>query len=336
MSKRRWAAVLILVSISTACHASIRTIGLDYGSLTEKADLVVIARPIKVHEPGEITNLPSTQKDYKMIGMETTFSVSAILKGTLSQKNLILHHYRLQDLTSKDLHAEGFQILTSAEKPLFVRFDIPAEDEYPKYEYLLFLKKEKDDIFVPVSGQVNAAISIKRLPDLANYILASGEATGWSKPVKGLRARLQILPSQKSDSPFCRVFIEFQNVDDVAGQKKIRFTPDKLDLRVTDKNGKELPIANGAYDGMSPLWEPTLLPYSGTLRFQISFPGLGYRPTDEVIIDVGSSKAWVVPQDGSTYYLSGSLSIRREKTDHPYMDWSGTLDLPKVEIPKQK
>ena len=158
----------------------------------------------------------------------------------------------------------------------------------------------------------------------------------WSSPVKGLRARLLIRPPQKQDSPFYRVYIEFENVDDVMGQKKIRFSPDKLDLHIADKNGKELRTANGPYDGMSPVWEPTLLPYSGTLRFQISFPGLGYRPTDKVIIDVGSTKAWVVPQDGSTYYLTGSLSIHKEESDHPHMDWSGTLELPKVEIPKGK
>ncbi|HEY3857861.1 MAG TPA: hypothetical protein VGO67_26040 [Verrucomicrobiae bacterium] len=168
-------------------------------------------------------------------------------------------------------------------------------------------------------------------------VLASGDGADWSKPVKGLRARLLVLPSQKGDSPFCRVFLEFENVDDVMGQKKIRFAPDKLTLRVSDKEGKELSLANGEYDGFSPNWETIALPYAGSLKFQISFPGLGYNPkSDKVIIDIGPRKVWVIPQDGSTYYLSGSLSIEREKSDHPYMDWSGTLELPKVAIPKAK
>ena len=126
-------------------------------------------------------------------------------------------------------------------------------------------------------------------------------------------------------------------MSDSAGQKRIRFTPDKLALRVTDKSGKELSIAGGHYDGMSPLWETIPLPYAGTLKFQISFPGLGYHPTkDKVIVDVGARKSWVIPQDGTTYYLSGNCTVRREKSDHPYMDWSGTLELPKVEIPGAK
>jgi hypothetical protein len=159
----------------------------------------------------------------------------------------------------------------------------------------------------------------------------------WSKPDKGLRARLHVESSQKSDSPFCRVFIEIDNVDDVAGQKRLRFSPDKLTLRVIDKNGKALPSANGPYDGISPDWETIALPYAGTIKFQVSFPGLGYQPTrDKVIVDIGANKAWVIPQDGSAYYLSGSLTIEKEKSDHRYRDWSGTLELPEVKIPKAK
>lgn len=167
--------------------------------------------------------------------------------------------------------------------------------------------------------------------------MASGEDLGWSKPDKGLRARLQVLPSQKTDSPFCLVFIEFENVDDVAAQKNIRFSSDKLSLRVTDQDGKELALAHGSYDGISPRWETIALPHAGSMRFQISFPGLGYRPgADKLIVDVGPQKSWVIPQDGLVYFLSGSFSVKREESDHPYMDWSGTLELPKVEIPKAK
>lgn len=158
----------------------------------------------------------------------------------------------------------------------------------------------------------------------------------WSEPVNGLRARLEVLPSEKPQSPFCRVYIEFQNVSDVAGQMKVRFNLDRLTLAVVNKNGKELPIANGVYDGMSPSWEPMLLPFSGTLKFQISFPGLGYKPgTGKAVVDVDCGKAWIIPQDSSTYYLSGTLSIKKEKGDHPRMDWSGTLTLPGVAIPEE-
>ena len=180
----------------------------------------------------------------------------------------------------------------------------------------------------------------KRLAWLSLVLMTStawggADNSGWSEPVNGLRARLSVLPPEKKDTPFCRVFIELENTADVAGQKKIRFNPEKLSLKVTgEKSKKELPLANAPYDGISPLWETIALPYAGSIRFQISFPGLGYRPdVDKVIVDINPRNAWVIPQDGDTYSLSGSLSIEREKSDHALMDWSGTLELPVAGIP---
>lgn len=176
---------------------------------------------------------------------------------------------------------------------------------------------------------------------VASSALASDTEVNWSKTVNGLRARLLVLPPRETNSPFCRVFIEFENVSDVLGQKTIRFSPDKLSLQVIDKEGKKLVPPRGPlpYDGVSPLWEPIALPYAGSITFQVSFPGLGYRPgIDKVIVDIGngSGSVWVIPQDGSSYFLSGSFSVERKESGHQYMDWNGTLELPKVEIPKAK
>jgi hypothetical protein len=166
--------------------------------------------------------------------------------------------------------------------------------------------------------------------------MGSDEGPRWSPPVNGLRARLLVLPPRGSSAtPFDRVFVEFENVGDVAGQKRVRFIPERIRFRVVDQGGKELPTASGPYDGIAPLWDPLLIPYAGSMKFQISFPGFGYRPNrDRVIVDMGPSMVWVVPQDGSKYCLSGSLSIPPVKGDHPIIDWSGTLDLPAVEIPR--
>ncbi len=172
----------------------------------------------------------------------------------------------------------------------------------------------------------------------ASLKLTSADNAGWSKPVNGLRARLLVLDPQEPNPRFCRFFIEFENVADVMGQKHIRFATRKIKLRVTNQTGKDLAIATtSSYDGLSPDWEAIALPYAGVVKFQISFPGLGYNPaTDKVIIDVGAGAAWVIPQDDSIYYLSRTLSIAPEERDHPYMDWSGVLDLPRVAIPKAK
>ena len=123
---------------------------------------------------------------------------------------------------------------------------------------------------------------------------------------------------------------------------KLRFNPDKLTLTVADICSTKLAVANEPYDGMSPLWEPILLPCDGTLRFRVSFPGLGYRPEkDKVIVDVGASKSWTIPQDGSTYYLSGTLSIEKEKETsvhrlERHSDFAGSTDIERKGIAMQR
>ncbi len=156
----------------------------------------------------------------------------------------------------------------------------------------------------------------------------------WSQPVNGLRARLMVLPAKETDSPFCRVMIEFENVGDNGGQKRIRFHPDKFKLRVVNAEGRELPNANGPYDGSSPTWESLLLPYGGTTRFPFNMAGLGYRPEDKAIIDIGPPHVWIIPQDGSTYFLTGEFTVEKEPGNHRHKDWNGTLELPPVEIPE--
>lgn len=218
---------------------------------------------------------------------------------------------------------------------------VPQTIQEPYWSTLLNVHPVADSqkqIYVAMSsrGRTDKEL-VKSVIKLLASVSHDSDEVVWSQPVKGLRARLLVLPSENSASPFCKVMMEMENVGDVAGQKKIRFDPDRLRLQVVDNQGKELPTANGPYDGTTPTWEPILLPYSGTMKFQISFPGLGYQPaTDKVIVDVGSTNAWVIPQDGLTYWLSGKLKVDQQKEDHVLMDWSGTLELPKVRIPSVK
>ena len=158
-----------------------------------------------------------------------------------------------------------------------------------------------------------------------------GAEPEWSASVNGVRGRLAL--ERQKDSPFLKVFIEFQNTSDIAGIKEIRFSPDRLHTEVTDGSGIPLKTPIGAYDGTSPTWDSLGLPFEGVLRFRISFPGMGYRPeTDRTIIDLGPDTGWVIP-DGSTYFLSGTLTIPKQEGDHPHSDWNGTLTFPKIPIP---
>lgn len=153
----------------------------------------------------------------------------------------------------------------------------------------------------------------------------------WSESVNGLRARLSL--ERQPDSPYLKIFIEFQNTSTTAGIMKVRFTPSAIQAQVTDQHGEPFHSVNSVYSGMSPLWEPLGIPFEGTLKFRISFPGLPHNPNQgNTIIDFGPHACWNVPAD-QPYFLQATLTIPKEKGDHPYQDWSGTLNLPKVPIP---
>jgi hypothetical protein len=106
----------------------------------------------------------------------------------------------------------------------------------------------------------------------------ASDGDNWSEPVKGLRGRLHVLAPNRPGSPFCRVLLELENVDEILGQKHIRFSPGKIALRVTDESGKELAVSTGAYDGISPIWETIALPHGSSMKFDFSSSGVGYRP----------------------------------------------------------
>lgn len=171
----------------------------------------------------------------------------------------------------------------------------------------------------------------------ATALRAADDGATWSKSVDGLRGRLQVLPPLPSDALKCRVFLELENTGDIMGQRTIRFTPGKLALQVIDKDGKLLDVSSNAYSGMSPIWEPTLLPYGGTIRFPINLYGLAHaRDLREYIIDMGAMNSWIIPRTGD-YFLKGTLSISKpEGVATPRWEWSGTLVFPRVEIPKPK
>ncbi|HSI14630.1 MAG TPA: hypothetical protein VK961_21440 [Chthoniobacter sp.] len=169
------------------------------------------------------------------------------------------------------------------------------------------------------------------------FLRAADDEAGWSEPVNDLRGRLVVLPPLPSDPLYCRVFLELENTENTLGQRKVRFAMDKLVLQVIDKDGKPLEVSHNPYSGMSPIWEPMLLPFGGTIRFPINLHGLGHhRDLHQSIIDMGPMNSWIIPATGD-YFASGTLTIPQANlgtTSH--FDWYGTLTFPKVGIPKVK
>ena len=127
-----------------------------YEQLTEDAGFVLIATPTETRdrEKTVIPNMLRAGADGKYVpvpavGIETTFKVLAVLKGDKKLKGFALYHLR-------EANPENVP-----NGPQLISFDLKGQRRY-----LLFLKREADGRFVPVTGQVDAAVGVK---DLGSY-----------------------------------------------------------------------------------------------------------------------------------------------------------------------
>jgi hypothetical protein len=105
----------------------------SYQDLLDKSDLAVIAMPTATGDTKERTRL---EQFWPAIGVETTFAVSAVLKGDKAIKDFVLHHYRVERP-----YPNG---------PILVSFSTSQEKTY-----LLFLVRQSDGRYAPTAGQTD-------------------------------------------------------------------------------------------------------------------------------------------------------------------------------------
>ncbi len=124
----------------------------SYQELYDQADLVVIAKPVSTQETAEKSTLPNIAPAVRVIGLSTEFDISLLMKGDKSVKKAVLHHYRLAD--PKQLMMNG---------PNLACFD-PKQPT----RFLLFLHREADGRYSPVSGQTDPTLfSVLKLEGVA-------------------------------------------------------------------------------------------------------------------------------------------------------------------------
>ena len=125
---------------------------LTYQEMLAKSDFVVIANPLKKTADtkersvllGVVVQEPNgKQSKVEAIGVETDFTVLAVLKGSPTIKQFTLHHYR---------EAKS-DVTLSVGGPMLVKFD--PSDQSERRSYLMFLVREPDGRFVPVGGQTD-------------------------------------------------------------------------------------------------------------------------------------------------------------------------------------
>ena len=117
-----------------------------------------------------------------------------------------------------------------------------------------------------------------------------------------------------------------------------RSSNETLALKVVDQDGKELPRFHPGGNQLEYAWKPLLLPRNAFLSFQIGSSmrqGLGDYLGEYLEFHFWTQ--WKIsPTSATTLYLTGTFTVAPTPRQYPNPDWiwSGTLNLPKVEIPK--
>ena len=123
----------------------------SYQELLDKSDVVVLATATATDDTGEHIDLPGFVGEH-VIGVETGFAVSAVLKGDKALKDFVLHHYH-----------PGPGGVRVPNGPTFVYFAVSEKPSAPRRTYLLFLHREAGGRYAPVIGQTDPGLGVKAL-----------------------------------------------------------------------------------------------------------------------------------------------------------------------------
>ncbi|MGC9944233.1 MAG: hypothetical protein ABSE48_20595 [Verrucomicrobiota bacterium] len=123
----------------------------SYQELLEASDLVVIATPTASNDTKEHIDLPGFDRQ-QVMGIETRFAVSGVLKGDKALKDIVLHHYRPVP--------DG---MTVPNGPTFVYFPVSGTPQVPGRTYILFLHREVDGRYASVVGHADPGLGVMEL-----------------------------------------------------------------------------------------------------------------------------------------------------------------------------
>jgi hypothetical protein len=145
------ALFLLMLSLVATLRAGLMY-AWSYQEMFDRANLVVIAKPLWSKDTDERSKLPGVGENVPLIGVNTGFEVRVVLKGDKQLKDFTLHYYRLADPEVAIING-----------PVLVEFDTKK----PR-AYLMFLIKEPDGKYAPATDQTDpGAFSIIKLESSA-------------------------------------------------------------------------------------------------------------------------------------------------------------------------
>lgn len=161
----------------------------------------------------------------------------------------------------------------------------------------------------------------------------------WSAPVDGVRARLvaTTMPADPSGKPQVRVDLEIENVSDVGNPIEIWWDSFDATLKMSlDADGApaKKPGIGGSFASPPPYW--LQLPVDSAIRFTVTKNAFEYVPSGMTLFRPTTFQAWEVTGAkalmlGAT--LTAAPNAPTSPTEH-HRAWTGTLQVPKIAIPR--
>lgn len=150
MRRTRCVAVWLLLSgLSQPATAQVSYLW-SFEERVSEADLVVIAAKVGTWDTGHRTTITELTPPFPVIEVQTEFKILAVVKGSAGSDTLRLRHYRWD----ADRLAPGGVI--NGPRPL----NLTLTGVDPRAGFLLFLKRDIDGVFVPISGQASPEDSV--------------------------------------------------------------------------------------------------------------------------------------------------------------------------------
>jgi hypothetical protein len=152
---RRRFAIAYILSLFVCTRGETRPIpSWPFDKLFKNADLVVVVKALATKDVDD----PKPPKDY-LVCTVTTFQVLQVVKGEFKDKELRILHFRLKEGRSV---ANGPSLVKFHTAPMEISGEGWATTASAS-EYMLFLKREKDESYDFVSGRIDAAFSVKQI-----------------------------------------------------------------------------------------------------------------------------------------------------------------------------
>jgi hypothetical protein len=131
--------------------------------LMKESDLVVIATATSTKDAvGAPIDYPGW---VKLAGVNTSFTIRAVIKGDHKGHELTVLHYRLAEEPWHALHVivNGPCLVTFRTGGLQYRSSNSTYESALPTEYLLYLKERKDGRYEPVTGPIDPEFSVREL-----------------------------------------------------------------------------------------------------------------------------------------------------------------------------